>query len=274
MDVKLELGFVEEELYIKGNTVIWSKGLINNAGEFDHAKTTICAYTSQYPVRQAVWCTFYDQRPKFDDKLQDQAEKKIPAMCVVDSECLRVFTAENEDFIDSIAFPIGGVWNTKYGIILEKQKDGKKPCSYFSLIPNSLIILVENDSSAKLFSLTHPLEETHPVAIKDSSLALIDNFNLQIVFTSEEPSVAVVYNSQAGNHCVYHIRKLKTGEWVEKTDKTALSSINTSSKLKNRVSLWEAHNIQATPSPISSRASSFCNAQKSHSTMAAIRLFD
>lgn len=63
---------------------------------------------------------------------------------------------------------------------------------------------------------------------------LVNNFNLQIVFTSEAPSIAVVYNTQSGNHCVYHIRKLKPGEWVDKTEKTSStiqSSMNTSSKV-------------------------------------------
>lgn len=119
MDVKLEFGHVEEELYIKGNTVIWSKGF---AGD---AKTTICAYTSQHPIKQAIWCTFYDQRPKFDTELPNPTERKLPAICVVDAESVRVYTAENEDFIDSLPFPVGNIWNTKYGIILEKQKDGK-----------------------------------------------------------------------------------------------------------------------------------------------------
>lgn len=81
--------------------------------------------------------------------------------------------------------------------------------------------------------MAHPLEEAHPVAIKDSSLNLIDNYNLQLVFTSEEPSLAVVYNSLTGNHCVYHIRKLKADEWIEKTDKTNTmpSGIDISSKV-------------------------------------------
>lgn len=157
---------------------------------------------------------------------------------------------------------------------------------------------MEADSSSKLFSLAHPLEEVHPVAIKDSLLSLIDNYNLQIVFTCEEPSIAVIYNSQTGNHCVYHIRRLKTGEWVEKSEKTntMFSSMNTSSKvsysfqfisvsfiivsikLKSRLSLWDAHKhgLQVTASPVSSRGSfsSVQPSRRSHSSMAAIRFVE
>lgn len=235
VETKLELGYVEEELYVKGNVVIWSKGLINNVNDFDHPKTTICAYSSQHPIRQAIWCTFHDQRPALETDLDNQnqqntVENKIPAICVVDTESIRVFTADNEDFISSVAFQVSNLWNTKYGIFLEKQKDGKHTKSLICCCEHCCIA---EENSPKLFSLAHPLEEAYPVAVKESSLSLIDNSNLQIVFTKEDPSIAVVYNSQSGNHCVYHIRQLKPGEWVEKTEKTttAHSSINTSSKV-------------------------------------------
>lgn len=92
---------------------------------------------------------------------------------------------------------------------------------------------MELDSSPKLLSLAHPLEEMFPVAIKDSTLSLVDSFNLQIVFTNVQPSIAVVYNFQSRNHGVYNIRTLRPGEWEERVDKTSHihSSINTSNKV-------------------------------------------
>lgn len=215
---------------------------------FDHAKATICAYTSQHPIKQAIWCTFHDQRPVLSAEREGQhiSENKIAAVCVVDAESLRVFTADNEDFIDSVPFSVGHLWNTKYGIFLEKQRDGElslqrgfKECVANIVFLGHVWTMIEEnktpdiDNSPKLYSLGHPLEEIHPVAIKDSTLSLIDNFSLKIVFTSEDPSIAVVYNSQTGNHCVYYIKKLKPNEWLEKTEKTNTmhSSINTSSKV-------------------------------------------
>lgn len=129
MEVKLELGYVEEELYIKNNTIIWSKGLISNVNNSNRPKTTICAYTSQYPIKHAIWCTFYDNRPVLATELQQNQivqERKIPAICFVDTESIRIFTSENEDFLESLPFPICNLWNTKFGIFLEKQKDGIK----------------------------------------------------------------------------------------------------------------------------------------------------
>ncbi|KAK9722576.1 hypothetical protein QE152_g19639 [Popillia japonica] len=60
--------FMEEELYIKGNIVIWSKGLSYNKDE-DSTRETVCTYSSTYPVKHALWCTFYCERPIIENPL-------------------------------------------------------------------------------------------------------------------------------------------------------------------------------------------------------------
>lgn len=86
-----------------------------------------------------------------------------------------------------------------------------------------------------LYSLEHPLDEVHPVAVRQSTtLNLIDNYNLQILFTSEDPSLAVVYNSQMGHHSVYHIRKLRNDEWVDVPSKYT-SSIPSNTNYTSKV---------------------------------------
>lgn len=121
------MGYVEEELYIKGNVVIWSKSLINSVNDFENLKSTVCTYSSEHPIKHAIWCTFHDQRPVLDTELEGQcrSENRIPAVCIVDNESIRAFTATNEDFMNAIPFQVRNLWNTKYGIFLEKQKDGK-----------------------------------------------------------------------------------------------------------------------------------------------------
>lgn len=94
---------------------------------------------------------------------------------------------------------------------------------------------METDNSPKLFSLAHPLEEVHPVAIRQSNLGLIDNYSLKIVFTSDEPSLAFVYNTLMGHHSVYHIRKLKNDEWVEVTEKLT-TSLHSNLSMSSKVS--------------------------------------
>lgn len=129
---KLEWNFMEEELYVNGNVVIWSKGLVSNSDSLNCAKTTVCTYSSQFPITHALWCTFYDERPNFNkgfcniDNTADKPKgKAIPAVCVVDSQNMKVFTADSENFINSLPFKVSKVWNVKYGILLEKATDGK-----------------------------------------------------------------------------------------------------------------------------------------------------
>lgn len=123
---------MEEELYVKGNTVIWSKGLVNNSDSFDNARVTVCSYSSQFPVKHALWCTFYNERPSFNsawsnigNNIDKPLGNAMPAVCIVDSQNIRVFTVDSEDFISSVPFQVSKAWNTKYGIFLEKEFECK-----------------------------------------------------------------------------------------------------------------------------------------------------
>lgn len=96
---------------------------------------------------------------------------------------------------------------------------------------------IQPEEIPTLYSLEHPLEEVHPVAVRQSTTVnIIDNYNLKILFTSEEPSLAVIYNSQMGHHSVYHIRKLRNDEWIDTSSKyttSVPSNINFSSKVRS-----------------------------------------
>lgn len=122
---KLDLNFMEEELYVKGNVVIWSKRLVNNSDSFDNAGVTVCSYSSQFPIKHALWCTFYNERPSFDKTIDRPLGDSLSALCIVDSQNIRIFTADSEDFISSVPFQVSKVWNTKYGVLLEKEFEGK-----------------------------------------------------------------------------------------------------------------------------------------------------
>lgn len=124
---------MEDELYVRGHTVVWSRGLVNNIDNTNNGRKTICCYTLDSPIKQALWSTFYCERPIFgengnliDDKKCD-APTGIPmdSICVSDSHTIRVFTVKGEDFTISIPFVIGKIWNTKYGIFIEKQNESE-----------------------------------------------------------------------------------------------------------------------------------------------------
>lgn len=124
---------MEDELYVTGHTVVWSRGLVNVTDSLNNGRRTICCYTLDSPVRQALWSTFYCERPKFNenDNLSEMAKIDVPSgtpmesICVSDSHTIKVFTIKGEDFTISIPFFINKLWNTRYGIFIEKQNESK-----------------------------------------------------------------------------------------------------------------------------------------------------
>ncbi|PSN58060.1 hypothetical protein C0J52_02051 [Blattella germanica] len=58
----------EEELYVKGKTAVWSRG-VNDSG------VVVCCYTCETPVKHALWCTFHtsaSDRPALDGSLSEE----------------------------------------------------------------------------------------------------------------------------------------------------------------------------------------------------------
>ncbi|KAK4883598.1 hypothetical protein RN001_006917 [Aquatica leii] len=266
------LGVMEEELYVKDNVVIWSKGITStgNCTQFDSSRITVCSYTSQYLIKHAQWCTFYCELPPFNNANQDFHAKvdepqgtPMPSICIVDSHNLKVFSVDSEDFVSTLPFEVGRIWNTKFGIILERDKSLDKK---------------HNDvGGPTVFSMVHPLDEVSPVAIAQGSVHLIEDNSISIVFTSEKPSICMMYDSHTSQHSVYTIRKVRNDEWVEMSTKLRSeppSLHNLSSRLKNRLSMWETRS--ETPSPFLSRPTSVNmhthshQPSRSHSPMAAI----
>lgn len=124
---------MEDELYIRGNTIIWSRGLVNNTYNFNNGRKTVCCYTLNSSIDQALWSTFYCERPIFVENEQylDMVKNDSPtgtsmeSICVASSHVVKVFTVKGEDFTIAIPFIIGKLWNTKYGIFIEKQNESK-----------------------------------------------------------------------------------------------------------------------------------------------------
>lgn len=116
---------------MKGHTVVWSRGLVNSPDYINNGRKTICCYTLDLPIQQALWSTFYCERPIFGehDHLLEMAKGDIPtgtpmeSICVANSHTVKVFTLKGEDFTISIPFVIGKLWNTRYGIFIEKQNE-------------------------------------------------------------------------------------------------------------------------------------------------------
>lgn len=121
------VSFMEDELYVKGHTVVWSRG-VNNCDNLDSGRKTICAYTSSLPIKQAAWCTFYCEHPTYETDLFPVESKEpegvpIPSICIIDSHNIQVFTQKGEDFITAIPFQISKMWTMKYGVFLEGENE-------------------------------------------------------------------------------------------------------------------------------------------------------
>lgn len=85
-----------------------------------------------------------------------------------------------------------------------------------------------------MFFMTHPIDEVCPVAIRQGSVKLIDDYSIKIVFTSENPSICMTFDAHSGQHSLYFIRKIKSEEWLEISHKL-ISPAPSMYNLSNRV---------------------------------------
>ncbi|KAJ8917136.1 hypothetical protein NQ315_012628 [Exocentrus adspersus] len=267
---KLDPHYMEDELYVKGHTVVWSQGLINNTDCLDNGRKTVCCYTSPLPVQQALWCTFYCERPAFDNHVLDALKTDTPngapveTVCITDSHSIKVYTPKGEDFTIAIPFVITKLWSTKFGMFIEVESESL-----------SRDLIYENP--ATLYSLAYPLDDVCPVALHQSNTVnVINNSNYKVVFTCNEPSLCMMYDASMKQHSVYRVRKLKPDErdFSSKMHSQYYSSANTSNKLKSKLSIWDNlvnSNNLVTPSPVGGKPNAAHLQQtRSYSSMAAM----
>ncbi|XP_046664707.1 anaphase-promoting complex subunit 1 isoform X3 [Homalodisca vitripennis] len=184
----------EEELYVKDKTAIWSQGTVglsvaNTNSEQPAGRTLACSYTVESTITHALWVNFV--KP---------GEVRMPSICLLDETKVNVYTKDGEDFLSALQFKVNSAWNTKFGLLLERYTT---PQVNFS-----------ENNLATLFSLLHPLDEMAPLLIMKSggSLQYMNDPNLKVVFTSEEPSLVVLFDARTGLHSVWKLRKATTQE--------------------------------------------------------------
>ncbi|XP_029167221.1 anaphase-promoting complex subunit 1 isoform X2 [Nylanderia fulva] len=193
----------EEELYYSGKVAVHCKGSQNT-------RVLKATYTCETDIKHALWCTFHTSIPDHLTKGKEyEAEgsihKSLDCICLLDSYTLKVFTESGEDYVSTLQFQVSAVWPTKYGIILEKSQVPVTNSRYLSFETSRLA--TQNDNLPVAFSLKHPLDEICPLLIKHGSLSYMNESSQQIIFTSSEPSFAVVYDTKSNLHSVYKIRK-------------------------------------------------------------------
>lgn len=209
------LSSMEEELYIKGCTAIWSKGINSNSSTLhDTQRVTLCSYTMDTAIRHGLWCKFYLEWPSFTseemwNKPEEPNGDTISCICLLDSNNIRVFTEKGEDFRSSLPFLVSSAWNIKYGLLIEREIQNIYTSFHRTTTENEI-------NNPTIYTLLHPLDEMCPVAIKNgNNFQIFNNPNLKLVFTNSDPSICMMYDSCAGQHCVFLIRRLKQHEWDE-----------------------------------------------------------
>lgn len=215
---KKTIPIVEEELYVKGCTAVWSRGLIQ--------RTTLCSYTMDTPIKHALWCTFYLEwipfvKEQFWDRNDTPIGDPLNCICLIDSDMIRAFSVTGEDFCLNLTFQISNVWSSKFGIVLERE-----PSS------NAMV-----DSDSGLYSLNHPLNELRPIVIKFSASHITALNSHKTIFISTDPSIVLMYDFTTGLHCVFLYRRLRFEEWNDSKSKEHSSSLS-SSQTKHDLSIF------------------------------------
>lgn len=216
------LSVMEEELYVKDRTAVWSKGIPSavNTSPATAQRLTICTFSTETPIKHALWCTFYLEWPAFIaeevwNRPDEPSGEALPSVCLIDSTSLRAFTEKGEDFRSGLPFQISGAWNTKYGLMLERQVSD---ASQHSFRTGSTHITDPRDSQhPRIYSLSHPLDDFCPVVFKCGPMKTTTSLSLKVIFTSCEPSICVAYDWCRGRHSVFLYRRLQLSEHNETT---------------------------------------------------------
>ncbi|CAG5043393.1 unnamed protein product [Parnassius apollo] len=164
----------EEELYVKGCTAVWSKGLISTPGTKlsgpEHRETIAC-YTIDNPIKHAAFCDFHiginntmlidalnsqigdvKKNIKIEDTTEHIETKIMPSILLMDSKCMRVYAMDGREYITSIPFQVKRVWPMKYGVLLEKDPT---PQLQSSVLPTSFVKHNESCNSSLSKSKTN-----------------------------------------------------------------------------------------------------------------------
>lgn len=195
-------GSSEEELYVKGHTAVWSKGIISE----EHVPPKIC-FTCETPIKFAFFCSpdftkseSFVNNPKISEEIES-TDDDFTGICLIDNLSLKVYCNQGENYMTSLEFPVSNVWSTKFGILLEKDA-------------SSTIIESQSILMPRLFSLSHPLDEMCPVLIKpiNGIINYLTEADFKVVFTTLENNFVLLYDSKTGRHFICKLRNATDDE--------------------------------------------------------------
>ncbi|XP_017852968.1 anaphase-promoting complex subunit 1 [Drosophila busckii] len=186
----------EEELYVHKNTVVWTQG--RNDDEDDGVYKRSC-FTCDTPVKFACFLNRQFVRgglAQLKAALQPD-EDNLTAICVVDQDAMRVYCSDGEDYLANLDFPVSQIWQTKFGLLLEKDSNNAT-LSHLSI------------PMPRLFSMSHPLHEVCPVVLKTANnpAVYMTEPEYSVVFTAEDSDLVLLYDAKFHKHFAARLRKV------------------------------------------------------------------
>ncbi|XP_038074683.1 anaphase-promoting complex subunit 1-like isoform X2 [Patiria miniata] len=187
----------DEEIYIKGTAVVWSRGCQSQA------RLVQKSYQLDSPIIEAEWVTFRLQDTKGDplEERTHQTGDAVPSICITQAAVLNVFTEGGDQFTASLPFQVSHSWSMDQGLLLERSVSNQEITS-----PKR-----ESECLPTLFSLQHPLDEPAPVICKtggvgSTKIGFMTDYSQQVIFTTSDPSLVVTFDSAMGLHTVWLLR--------------------------------------------------------------------
>ncbi|XP_034966996.2 anaphase-promoting complex subunit 1 isoform X4 [Zootoca vivipara] len=191
----------DEELYVAGNMVIWSRG------SKSQASAVYKAFTVDSPVLQALWCDFSipkDKSDKTEGLVADSTEVVEKCICILQSSCINIHSIEGKDHIASLPFQVANVWTTKYGLLFERSSSSHE-------VPLS----PAREPLPTMFSMLHPLDEITPMVsglFGSARVQYVADYSMRIVFLNAEPSILMTYDATQSVHTIWALRRVKAEE--------------------------------------------------------------
>ncbi|KAH0622807.1 hypothetical protein JD844_025492 [Phrynosoma platyrhinos] len=192
----------DEELYMAGNMVIWSRG------SKSQASAVYKAFTVDSPVLQALWCDFSIPQEK-SDKMEDSSKVVEKCICILQSSCINIHSIEGKDYTASLPFQVANVWPTKYGLLFERSSSSHE----VPLSPNRTLVTrrfcslypkvdgVKNDKGRKVAGL-----------FGSARVQYVADYSMRIVFLNAEPSILMTYDANQSLHTIWALRRVKPEE--------------------------------------------------------------
>lgn len=210
----------DHELYYKGYTAVWTQGV-----SAENVVLPRTCFTCDTPIRHAFFCPPEFVREKALGKpvatpanaSDGSTAREIPGVCLIgmfcnssqhhqantkhvvcfhsDSMAMHVYLSNGEHFLTSLEFAVSQVWTTRFGVLLEKTASTAQ-------------IHTQSIAMPRLFSLSHPLDEMCPVLVRPliGSVAYLTEADYQVVFTSSQSPLVLMYDNKLSKHFVSRLR--------------------------------------------------------------------